>query len=335
LKIKRKVFMPGYYPANCALPVPNPANLLTPLRKYRREGRDLSETPGTFRPDPLSTKRTRLRKYLQLSVVVLVLIPVSCATHGVRPLGPFQVVRATPEYLLRAPDASTTPFPELLDQYRNRGAGWVDLKPQMELHLEAAYYREGSPKRTIADYLGTETARFQVRPNGQLGLTSTQSGLKESRGKQIPARQLVRTSQRSYRHGRFFYAVGLNRKGQTRGAVLLGAGSAAELDRLTKQLLTNSESVCGGASTHCTVFPETCTASIDIGIVVNGVPRSVTWGNLLESVAPRPLPNPSRIEMLRLDAGNAVPVEIDAADPAALKLPLLPGDRITWQQAVN
>jgi hypothetical protein len=35
--------------------------------------------------------------------------------------------------------------------------------------------------------------------------------------------------------------------------------------------------------------------------------------------------------MLRLNAGNAVPVEIDAADPAALKLPLLPGDRITWQ----
>jgi hypothetical protein len=251
----------------------------------------------------------------------------SCATrHGVD-LGTFHVVRATPEYLLRAPDSSATPFPELLNRYRNQGVGWVDLKAQMELRVEAAYYREGSLKRSLADYLGTEVGRFEVRANGQLRLTSVQSGLKEPRGKQPPVQQLVRGSQRRFRHGRFFYAVALNRKGQTRGAVLLGAGTAKDLDRLTMQLLSNPESVCGGESTHCTVFPETCTASLNIEIIVNGAPRTIPWGNVLDSVAA----HPRRVEMLRLDAGRLIPVEIDAGDPAALKLPLLPGDRVTWE----
>jgi hypothetical protein len=35
--------------------------------------------------------------------------------------------------------------------------------------------------------------------------------------------------------------------------------------------------------------------------------------------------------MLRLDAGHLVPVAIDAIDPAALRLPLMPGDRVTWE----
>lgn len=262
--------------------------------------------------------------------MVVALLPISCATRHRVPraaLGVFQVVRGTPEYLLRAPDSSATPFPELLNRYRNLGIGWVDLGPRMELRIEAAYYREGSPKRSLADYLGTEIARFQVRPNGRLRLASVQSGLKAPRGKQPPVQQLVRGAQRRYSYGRLFYAVALNRKGQTRGAVLLGASTASELDRLTTQLLADPESVCGGKSLHCTVFPEVCTASLDIEIVVNGAERTVPWGNVLENVAT----HPRHIEMLRLDAGRLVPVEIDSNDPAALRLPLLPGDRVTWE----
>ena len=257
------------------------------------------------------------------------MLSASCAARrGTALTGPgsFQVLRGTPEYLLRAPDSSETPFPELFNRYRNQGIGSVDLRPQMELRVEAAYYREGSVSRNPADYLGTEIARFQVRPNGRLQLISVQSGLKGPRGKQPPVQSLIRTAQRRYNHERFFYAVALNRRGQTRGAVLLGAGTAGELDRLTMQLRADPESVCGGRSTHCTVFPEACTASLDIEIVVNGAPRSVPWGNVLDSVAS----HPRSVEMLRVDAGRLVPVEIDSSDPAALKLPHMPGDRITF-----
>jgi hypothetical protein len=41
--------------------------------------------------------------------------------------------------------------------------------------------------------------------------------------------------------------------------------------------------------------------------------------------------HPRHVEMLRADAGRLVPVEIDSSDPGALRLPLLPGDRITWE----
>jgi hypothetical protein len=271
-----------------------------------------------------------LKKHSITAVVLLAFLPISCATRrnvSQAGAGSFRVIPGTPEYMLRAPDASNIPFPEVLNRYRNPGVGWVDLRPQMELRIEAAYYRDGSPRRSLADYLGTETARFQVRPNGQLQLGSVQSGLKSPRGRQPPVQQLIRGSQRRYRKGRFFYAVALNRRGQTRSAVLLGAGTAGELDRLTMQLLADPESVCGARAAHCTVFPEACTASVDIEIVVNGAPRTLAWGNVLESVAA----HPRHIEMLRLDAGRLAPVEIDAGDPGALKLPLLPGDRITWE----
>jgi hypothetical protein len=290
----------------------------------------VNHAAGTFLASGLSKIRDETLNIRQIGAAIAVLLQISCAVRrdvAQNGLGSFQVVRATPQYLLRAPDATSTAFPELLNRYRNLGIGWVDLRPQMELRVEAAYYREGSLKRSLADYLGTETARFQVRPNGQLRLTSVQSSLKGPRGKQPPVQQLVRGSQRRYSHGRFFYAVAMNRNGQTRSAVLLGAGTTAEVARLTTQLLSDPQSVCGGKSTHCTVFPEASSASLDIEIVVNGSRRSVAWGNVLDSIAV----HPRHVEMLRVDAGRLVPVEIDASDPAALKLPLLPGDRVTWE----
>jgi hypothetical protein len=61
-------------------------------------------------------------------------------------------------------------------------------------------------------------------------------------------------------------------------------------------------------------------------IVVNGAPRSVLWGSLLASVAKQP----RHVQLLRHYAGRLTPVEIDASDPKALRLPLLPGDQVTW-----
>jgi hypothetical protein len=252
---------------------------------------------------------------LHTAALTALLFLTSCAAH--RAPGSFQVVRAAPEYLLRSPDAQETPFPDILNPYRDARTGWVDLIPQMELRLENAYYREGSLKHDLASYLGTQSARFQVRPHGGLRLVSAKS----------PVQELVSPPRRRYSHSRFFFTVAMNRKSPTRTAVLLGANSAKEIYRLTAQLLSDPESVCGDKQTHCTTFPETCTASIEIEITVNGAIQSVVWGTGLDRIAARP----RRIEMLRLDRGRPVPVKIDATDPAALRLPLLPGDRIDWE----
>ncbi len=107
---------------------------------------------------------------------------VSC----VSPRGSFQVVPHTPNYLLRSPDASDTPFPEVLRNYNGfePGHGGMDLRPGMELSIENAYYADGMPKRGLNGFLGTEVARYEVRPRG-LRLLSVQP-MKNRPADQVP-----------------------------------------------------------------------------------------------------------------------------------------------------
>ena len=253
------------------------------------------------------------------------LLTTSCAIH--HPRGDFKVVRSTPDYLLRSPNAETTPFRAVLEGYNGfvPGKGWLDLRPHMQLQVENAYYREGAPKRGLAGFLGTQIAQYRVRSQGRLQLLFLRSTVPQLPRDQPPVQQLISAEQRTYSQHRFFFEVMFKQK-NTRGSVLLGAASTDELARLAAQLLAEPDNVCGPNSSHCTVFPEACSVSVEIEIVVNRATRTVPWGSLLVSVAG----HPSHLELSRLYAGRLVPVQIDVRDPAALRLPLLPGDRIVW-----
>ncbi|MBZ5578390.1 MAG: hypothetical protein LAP40_17635 [Acidobacteriia bacterium] len=260
---------------------------------------------------------------MKILIPSVLLFALSCASR--RPPAAFRVLPANPSYLLRAPDASETPFREVLSRFTGSNPNWVDLRPGMELRIENAYYREGAKKHDLRNYLGTAVARYEARAVG-LRLAAVESGLETYPAGQPAVRELIRASQRRYKAYRFFYEVLFNRKSELRGAVLLGAGTAGELDRLAVELLADPGSVCGGTLPHCTIFPETCTVSLEMEIVVNGAPKTVEWGSVLASVAARP----RHLELLRLYGGRLTPVEIDPADSSALRLPLLPGDRVTW-----
>jgi len=251
----------------------------------------------------------------------------SCASH--HPQGTFRVLPSTPEYALRFPDSKEASFAEVLRLFNGfvAGQGWLDLRPQMELRIENAYYKEGLPKHGLAGFLGTEIAQYQVRPNGSLRHISVQSGLARRPADQPPVQDLIRPAQMHYRHSRFFFAIVFKRQGDARGSVLLGARSAGELNRLAAGLLADPDSICGGASPNCTVFPQACSVSPEIEIVVNGSPRTVPWGSVLATVAARP----RHVELWRSFAGRMTPVEMDSRDANALRLPLLPGDRIQWE----
>ena len=206
------------------------------------------------------------------------------------------------------------------------GGGWQDLRPQMDLRIENAYYKDGVPKHGLAGFLGTEAAVYRVRPARGLRLVSADPALAQQPRDQPPVQDLLRRSQTRHRRYRFFYAVVFDAKADIHGSVLLGADSADEIDRLTAQMLTDPNSVCGGRSIHCTVFPDTCTVSLQMEVVVNDVPRAVIWGSLLASV----VRNPHQIELYRPSAGRLTHVKVDPADPKAIRMPLLPGDRINW-----
>ena len=255
------------------------------------------------------------------------LLDLSCARRHAA--GSFRVLPANPDYLLRSPDSSETPFPELLNRYNGfiPGKDWLDLRPQMELWIENAYYRQGAPKRGLANFPGTETAKYQVRPKIGLRLISIQSHLQKRPPDQPPVQKLIRASQQRYRYYRFFYAIVFRQRGAVRSSVLLGAASINELDRVAALLLSDPDSVCGGQSTHCTVFPAACTVSLEIEIVVNGARQTVPWGSPLASIAAKP----RHIGLVRLYNGRLTPVEIDPTDSNALRLPLLPGDQVDWE----
>jgi len=244
-----------------------------------------------------------------------------------RGLGSFHVLPRTPNYLLRSPDSTDTPFPEILRDYNGfePGQNWMDLRPKMELSIENAYYQDGMPKRGLKGFLGTEVARYLVQPRG-LRLLSVQP-MKNRPADQVPVQQLIRPPQTRHSYYRFYFEILFKRASETRGSVLLGANSKDQLDRLASRLLTDPDSVCGGQSKRCTIFPEACSVSVEMEVVVNGASRSIRWGSRLAAVAE----HPQKLELWRLYNGRLTPVELDLKDANALRLPLLPGDRINWR----
>jgi len=264
-------------------------------------------------------------RLVTLLAVALMFSP-SCATR--RPVASFRVLPAKPDYLLRSPDSKDTPFAEVLGGYAHVGSGWVELRPQIELRVENAYFREGTPKRGLANFLGTEIARYQVLATGRLEQIALQSRVAQRPADQPPVQQLLSESQKRYQHHRLFYQVLVNKKADIRSAALLSAVSIDELDRLTEQLLTEPDSVCDGVSTHCTAFPEACSVSLEIEISVNGAARLVPWTSVLADVVERY----RHVELFRPYVGRLAPVEIDSRDPSALRIPLLPGDRVKWRR---
>lgn len=206
-----------------------------------------------------------------------------------------------------------------------QGQSWVELRPRMELRVENAYYQEGMPKHGLAGFLGTEVAHYEVRPEGGLRLLSFQAMSNRPKD-QKAVQKLIRAQQQHSRYYRFYYEVFFKGKAEAQGSVLLGAKSRRELERLGAQLSRDPSSVCGEQSHQCTVFPEACSVSLEMEIVVNAVPRVVTWGTVLAGV----VANPRHVKLSRLYRGRLAPVEIDPGDPQALHLPLLPSDRIQW-----
>jgi hypothetical protein len=177
-----------------------------------------------------------------------------------------------------------------------------------------------------ANYVGTEKAVYEVRSNS-LHLASVRSELKPRPADQPPVQELIGASRLHYRYYRYFFQIVFRQKAETRGAVLLGASSIHELDRLASHLMADPDTVCDGRSPHCAFFLEACTVALEIEIVVNGAARTVVWGSLLDSIAT----HPRKVRLLCLYDGKLTPVEVDAGDPNALRLPLLPGDRLEWE----
>lgn len=239
----------------------------------------------------------------------------------------FRVVPATPNYILLYPDSHQATFADILRMYNGfePGRPWVDLRPGMELRIEDAYYEPGASRRELAGFLGTEVAQYKMRSNGGLQLVSLRL-MKNAPSGQAPVQQLIPAPQKRHRQFRFYYEVLFKRGGESHGSVLLSANASAEISRLTAELTSDPDSVCNERSGNCTVFPDACSVSVEMEIVVNGSPLNVVWGAVLSDIAK----HPHHLELVRIYQGRLTPVKLDANDTKALRLPLLPGDHVKW-----
>ncbi len=193
----------------------------------------------------------------------------------------------------------------------------------MELRIENAYYRKGASRRGLEGFLGTEVARYEVTSH-QLRLLSVQPMTERPEG-DVPVQRLISQPETDLRYYRLYFEIVFKRNNNSHGSVLLAANSMEELDRLSAQI-SRPETICNATSTHCTAFPEACSVSVEMKIFVNGKPETVLWGSILASLTDQP----QHLEVKRLYAGRLIPVEINARDPHALRLPLLPGDHVAW-----
>jgi hypothetical protein len=239
----------------------------------------------------------------------------------------FRVVPSDPAYLLRSPDKKDTPFGEVLRAYNGfePGRNWIDLQPLTGLRIENAYYEKGANRKGLTGFLGTEVARYDLTSAG-LHLFSTEP-MKNRPEWDVAAQDLISTAQLNLSSHRFFYEIVFSKKDNKHGAVLLSAASLEEIERLSAQL-ADPETVCTEGSIHCTVFPEACSVSVEMKVVLNGKPEVVFWGSQLLSALPQTV---HHLEMKRLYQGRLTPVKLDVGDSDALRLPLLPGDEVSWR----
>ncbi len=234
----------------------------------------------------------------------------------------FEVIPGSPAYRLRSPDKPTLALPDTLSAYSDLSQGRTALKPGMTLKLETAYFKPGEARRGLANFLGTESVEIHVRRDGSL--QSAQLRLLPNRPADQPAIDAYLTlPQQRRRFHLLLLQVVLSRNSGEANAILLSGNSKAEVEKLA----ADPASVCHAGNPNCAVFPATGSVSLGIEVQVNDKPTFVPWGTLVGTLAGKQRP----FSLARLYRGRLRPVQLDTDDPEALRLPLLPGDAISWR----
>lgn len=238
-------------------------------------------------------------------------------------------VQPAPSGYALAKGNQSEPYAQMLERFNGfqTGSGWVDVRPFMRIQIENAYYEPGRPKRGLDGFIGTERVWFRKPEQSGLIEGAIESKMLAVRPAGEPAVEaLLPPGNRAYGAYRLFFSVRINRRGATRGAVLLGAPTQRDLETRAAALLADPDAVCREGSAECTVFPEVCTVSPESEVNVNGAVKAFTWGTPL-SAAVR---SAKSIKLTRVINGKRAEVAVDPADANALRLPLLPGDEVQF-----
>jgi hypothetical protein len=221
--------------------------------------------------------------------------------------------------------------------------GGLDLKTGLRVKIQRAYFRPAAPgeePHAVKNYLGVSTSNFDVEQvsGGKIRFqqvgdiqhspeTFARDGEEERRAQDL--RELPERS-----HYRLVFYTYIVPQEQDISAAIIGAGNAAQVDELERELRIHLAEGCQTAaeakSGDCFEFKGFVTVSAQIQVQLNGKLQFVDWGTNLNSVLPKKALKSLRIQ--RQFMGSYYDVRFNPSNSGVLSLALVGGDRLTWSK---
>jgi hypothetical protein len=221
--------------------------------------------------------------------------------------------------------------------------GGLDLKAGLRVKIQRAYFRPPAPgeeQHAVKNYLGVSASNFEVEQASggkirfqQIGdiqyspETFPRDGQEERREQDL--RELPERT-----HYRLLFYTYIVPKEQDISAAIIGAGNAAQLDELERELRLHLAEGCQttaeSKSGDCFEFKGFVTVSAQIKVQLNGKFQFVDWGTNLNSVLPKNALKSLRIQ--RQFMGSYYDVRFNPSNSDILLLTLVGGDRLTWSK---
>jgi hypothetical protein len=220
--------------------------------------------------------------------------------------------------------------------------GGLNLKAGLRVKIERAYFRPaaaGEDPHAVKNYLGLSTASFDVEQVSggkirfkQVGdvqfspASFAKDGGEESHD--LDLRDLPEQS-----HYRLLFYTYIVPKEEDISAAIIGAGSAAQLDELEREIRAHLAKGCetDAASGNCLEFKGFVTVSAQIRVQLNGKFQFLDWGAKVGSVLPKNALKSLRIQ--RRFMGSYYDVRFNPSNSDVLQLALVGGDRLTWSRS--
>ena len=243
------------------------------------------------------------------------------------------------------------PRESYLNAYDYRlGHSGMDLKPDLRIKIERAYFRPPQPgeqENSVAAFLGLSRTTFDVVRNTGDETTFRQSGAIEYSPASVQStategtRDLNLTKLPPRRRYRLYFYTYLVAEKHRRAAAIIGAPEISQLEALDAQFRANPDQTCESAplpeGTTCIDFDGFVTLSTQPRVEVNGIPKFVEWGVDVGDLLPKS-PAARQLRTLRLqrrfgaNADEMYDVRFDPKSESILSLVLIGGDRISWSK---
>jgi hypothetical protein len=240
------------------------------------------------------------------------------------------------DYILQS--VPTRPHDSLLNAYGYRiERSGVNLRPNLRLKVERAYFRSGEGGDSVKNYLGVSNVQFDVTSDTEDTVRFQQlhaiqySPDSLSQTDHEGSRDLAILNLKPLKHYRVLFYTHQVPTDRNFSAALIGANETATLDSFERAMRADPDAACTSPNhdgVECFEFRGFVTVSVQIPIDLNGKPQFIDWGTKVKAVVPVKAQKSFKIQ--RQFAGSYYDLKFRPGDDSILDLTLVGGDRLTW-----